>query len=156
MTRKILMMAFLPLFICPIGAQAQMTMEQIFKKYRSVENAKYIHLPKWMMRIAANSCYGNDDIVSKTKSVRVLAIDGCNRKTREKIASSLGQLDENQYETLVKVNDDGDKCNICIRRDADKITELDIFAVDEKDVALVQLTGDFRQEDIEKAANLDF
>lgn len=156
MMKRIFMLAMLSIALCTIGAQAQTTMKEIFDKYKTVENAKYVHVPKWLMKMAGKNNDDSEDILSKTTSVKILAIDDCSKKTRRKIAESLEQLDSNVYEMLVNVKDDGDKCYIYVKKDEDKITELNIFGVDDKDAALVQLQGNYEYDDIEKAVNIDF
>lgn len=103
--------------VCLTNLQAQTNMKHIFRKYRSVENAEYVHIPSWLMKIAkkvVSDENDKDDMINKINSIRVLKIDKCPKKIRMEIGKSFSKLDENKYDPLIKVSENGEKCCLYI------------------------------------------
>ena len=95
-------------------------------------------------------------LASKLSSVRVLDLDDCSRDVKARFADETDRLEEKGYETLVRVNDDGEKVRICLRRENDYITELLIVNRSDDDASMVQLKGHSLESEIGKLMNADF
>ena len=154
------------LAVCSLTACAGNTNpDEIFDSFRNEPQAECIQVPKILLKMgttfAAVSADDNGErqalsMASKLSSVRVLDLDDCSRDVKARFADETDRLEEKGYETLVRVNDDGEKVRICLRRENDYITELLIVNRSDDDASMVQLKGHILESEIGKLMNADF
>ena len=154
------------LAVCSLTACAGNTNpDEIFDSFRNEPQAECIQVPKILLKMgttfAAVSADDNGErqalkLASKLSSVRVLDLDDCSRDVKARFADETDRLEEKGYETLVRVNDDGEKVRICLRRENDYITELLIVNRSDDDASMVQLKGHILESEIGKLMNADF
>lgn len=154
------------LAVCSLTACAGNTNpDEIFDSFRNEPQAECIQVPKILLKMGTTfAAVDADDreerqalkLASKLSSVRVLDLDDCSRDVKARFADETDRLEEKGYETLVRVNDDGEKVRICLRRENDYITELLIVNRSDDDASMVQLKGHILESEIGKLMNADF
>ena len=154
------------LAVCSLTACAGNTNpDEIFDSFRNEPQAECVRVPKLLLKLGTTfAAVDADDreerqalkLASKLSSVRVLDLDDCSRDVKARFADETDRLEEKGYETLVRVNDDGEKVRICLRRENDYITELLIVNRSDDDAAMVQLKGHILESEIGKLMNADF
>ena len=154
------------LAVCSLTACAGNTNpDEIFDSFCNEPHAECVRVPKLLLKLgttfAAVSADDNGErqalsMASKLSSVRVLDLDDCSRDVKARFADETDRLEEKGYETLVRVNDDGEKVRICLRRENDYITELLIVNRSDDDASMVQLKGHILESEIGKLMNADF
>lgn len=154
------------LAVCSLTACAGNTNpDEIFDSFRNEPQAECVRVPKLLLKLGTTfAAVDADDreerqalkLASKLSSVRVLDLDDCSRDVKARFADETDRLEEKGYETLVRVNDDGEKVRICLRRENDYITELLIVNRSDDDASMVQLKGHILESEIGKLMNADF
>lgn len=87
--------------------------------------------------------------MGKLKFIEVVAVENPEAEIRTRYEKELINFkDGNGYETLLQVKDGSDKVRIIAYRQDGKTTEVIIFVVDEEDVALVKMAGEFDESDL--------
>ena len=154
------------LAVCSLTACAGNTNpDEIFDSFRNEPQAECVRVPKLLLKLGTTfAAVDADDreerqalkLASKLSSVRVLDLDDCSRDVKARFADETDRLEEKGYETLVRVNDEGEKVRICLRRENDYITELLIVNRSDDDASMVQLKGHILESEIGKLMNADF
>ena len=154
------------LAVCSLTACAGNTNpDEIFDSFRNEPQAECIQVPKLLLKLGTTfAAVDADDreerqalkLASKLSSVRVLDLDDCSRDVKARFADETDRLEEKGYETLVRVNDDGEKVRICLRRENDYITELLIVNRSDDDASMVQLKGKIKESEIGNLVKADF
>lgn len=146
---KKLLFTVVLVWICSL-ANAQ-NVDDIFKEFKNEPNAECVNVSPFLMSIGKLFAHGEgSSIISKIKSMKVLDLERCTATTKERFNQSIEKLKLNKYETLIRVNDSGEKVRILAKQKKDYISELLIISIDKDDCTLVQINGKIRQKDIDK------
>ena len=140
MKKYILALALL--FVCHIGFAQDLN--SLFDEFKKEPNADCISISPFMMAIG-KMFMGNDSdakLARKFKSIRILDLEAC--------STSINAQRIKDYETLVQVNDEGEKVHILAKSKNDVIRELLIVCTGNGDCTLVQLKGKVSKEKIAK------
>ena len=134
---------------CSLG-HAQ-SVNAIFNEFKDEPNAECVTISPFLMSLGKMFSHGKgSEIVSKIKSMKVLDLEDCNARVKERFNKCIDNLDTKEYETLIRANDSGEKVRILAKQKKDYICELLIVCTDKKDCTLVQMNGKIRQKDIDK------
>ena len=154
------------LAVCSLTACAGNTNpDEIFDSFRNEPQAECVRVPKLLLKLGTTfAAVDADDreerqalkLARKLSSVRVLDRDACSRDVKARFADETDRLEEKGYETLVRVNDDGGKVRICLRREHDDITGLPRVYRSDDDASMRQLKGHILESEIGKLMNADF
>lgn len=90
--------------------------------------------------------------MEKLKSIDVINLSACSPEIKNLFLKDLDNIkDENGYETLINVVDDGDKVRIIAKRDGAVVPQVFVFAIDGQDgeIVIVRMTGNMDNSDIE-------
>lgn len=135
--------------VCSLG-HAQ-NIDAIFDEFKNEPNAECVTISPFLMSIGKMFAHGEgSEIVSKIKSMKVLDLEDCNSHVKERFNKCIDKLNTKKYETLIRVNDSGEKVRILAKQKKDYICELLIVCTDKKDCTLVQMNGKISQKDIDK------
>ena len=96
---------------------------------------------------------GNDSdakLARKFKSMRILDLEACSTSVKERFSKKINAQRIKGYETLVQVNDEGEKVRILAKSKNDVIRELLIVCTGNGDSTLVQLKGKVSKSKIAK------
>lgn len=154
------------LAVCSLTACAgNINPDEIFDSFRNEPQAECIQVPKILLKMgttfAAVSADDNGErqalsMASKLSSVRVLDLDDCAPVVKQRFAEETANLEDKGYETLISVNDEGEKVRIYLRREKGDITELLIVNRSDDDASMVQLKGKIKESEIGNLVKADF
>ena len=135
MKKYILALALL--FVCHIGFAQDLN--SLFDEFKKEPNADCISISPFMMAIG-----------KMFKSIRILDLEACSTSVKERFSKKINAQRIKDYETLVQVNDEGEKVHILAKSKNDVIRELLIVCTGNGDCTLVQLKGKVSKEKIAK------
>lgn len=129
--------------------------EDIFREFGKEKNAECVIVSPFLMTIGKMFAKDKDDskMLSKINSLKVLDLEECSQSVRSRFASKMDKLKLNGYETMVQVNDEGEKVHILMKIKKDEIRELLIVCVGDGDCALVQFKGKISKNDLAELVN---
>ena len=135
------------------------SVNSIFHEFKEERNAEYVSVSPfllWIGRLAmGNEDEATKDIMKKVKSLRVLDLEDCSTAVKERFAKRIGQLKEDKFESLVRINEDGEKVNILVQQKGDEIRELLIVCCSPDDCALVDIRGNFKESDLNRLIEMN-
>lgn len=105
-------MALALLFVCHIGFAQDLN--SLFDEFKKEPNADCISISPFMMAIG-KMFMGNDSdakLARKFKSIRILDLEACSTSVKERFSKKINAQRIKDYETLVQVNDEGEKVHI--------------------------------------------
>lgn len=149
MKRFIIVAAIAALSLLPMAAGV---LDQVFDKYRQLENAEYVHIPKFLMMMAGDYAKIDKDlpISGKVSGMKVLSIDGCSDSVRTQVEQSIRKTaSEKDMEEVIRANSDGEQCQIWFESKGDKIKSIYILAMERGELSLIEFSGNFKLTDIE-------
>lgn len=137
------------LLVCHIGYGQNI--DSIFEEFGSEQNAEYVRISPFMKSLGMLFCKNVEgiDILHKVKSLKVLDMDDCSTKVKERFNGRISKLNHRGYEELIRVNDGGEKVRILMKIKKDAIRELLIICSGNDDCTLVQINGKFTKDDID-------
>lgn len=127
-------------------------LNSLFDEFKKEPNADCISISPFMMAIG-KMFMGNDSdakLARKFKSIRILDLEACSTSVKERFSKKINAQRIKDYETLVQVNDEGEKVHILAKSKNDVIRELLIVCTGNGDCTLVQLKGKVSKEKIAK------
>jgi len=90
----------------------------------------------------------------KIKSIQILDLSSCNCDDKQDFAEKIINLDDSDYETIVRVNDGNENVRILARINGESIREVVILTTGD-DAAFIRLRGRFSMNEVEQLANRD-
>lgn len=156
------LLAFCSLTAC---ANYETTDTDILESFRNEPNAEFVHVPKFLLKIGTTFARVNADdtderqalkLASKINSVKVLDLDDCSQNVKARFTEETENLEDKGYESLIRINDDGENVRIFLRRNKDSITELLILDSSDDDLSMVQLKGKIKESEIGRLINSEF
>lgn len=129
--------------------------EDIFREFGNEKNAECVTISPFLMSIGKMFAKDKEDskMLSKIKSLKVLDLEECSQSVRSRFASKMEKLRLKGYETMVQVNDEGEKVHILMKIKKDEIRKLLIVCAGTDDCALVQLKGNISKNDLAELVN---
>jgi len=149
MKRFITVLIVTVLGIMPVLAGA---LDHVFDKYRQLENAEYVRIPKFLMIMAGDDAKIDKDLPlsGKVSGMKVLNIDGCSDGTRAEIERSIRKTaSEKDMEEMIRANSDGEQCQIWFESKGDKIKSIYILAMEKGELSLIEFSGNFKMTEVE-------
>ena len=129
--------------------------DNIFREFKNENKAEYVTVSPFIMSLA-KVCNGNDadnDFINNIKSVKVLDLEECSASVKQRFSNKVNKLKLSGYETMIRVNDNGEKVRILTKKHKDKISELLIICVGDDDCALIKIKGDIDSKDLTQIVN---
>jgi hypothetical protein len=80
-------------------------------------------------------------------------LEDCSNDVKQRFSEEAGKLKKNGYEVLVESKDDAENVQILLKSEKDKIHELLIVTTGGDDPAMVRITGNINQSDIQTLIN---
>lgn len=159
--KRYLLPALLALLICITGCAGDKnasTVDDLFKEFSQVENADYVNLKPWMMKMGSMFISLSDSetgkLAGKIKSVKVLTLDKSPENEKQRLGQQISKLNTDGYEELIRVNDNGQKVRILAKMDKDStIRQLIVLCNDSSDCSLISVKGKFSKKDIGEVLN---
>ena len=126
------------------------TFDEIFNEYKRLENAEYVKIPKFLMKLAGNSAEIPDDLPIKGKisGMKILNITDTDRSVGERISASVKTLaNKNDMQEILRHTSDGEECRIWFSMSKDKVKEIYLLYTEPDEVSLLEFSGNFRLSD---------
>lgn len=152
MTRNNMKTYTLTLLLLCLSTVALAQGDDLFDEFKREPNAEYVSIPSFVT-LLGKPFMGNDPdtrLAKKVKSVRVLDIEQCPPEVKRRFDRRVKALPKKGYETMVHVNDDGERLRIYARMKKDVVRELLIACSEEGECTLVQVKGRFSKKDIDR------
>ena len=116
--------------------------KDIFEEFGKEWNAESVTISPFLMSLGR--LFMDSDTPEITKSIRsmkVLDLEDCSDKVKERFNRKINNLQTEGYETMIQTIDNGEKVRILTRIEKDVIRELLIVCTGNDDCALIQLNG---------------
>ncbi len=126
--------------------------QQVFDEFKKVNHADYVSISPFLMKLGmmfAGTGDETDQIARKVKSLKVLDLEDCSAEVKQRFSQRIARLNEDGYETLMRINDSGEKVNILIKTKKETIREMLIVCNGPEDYCLILLKGKFKASDID-------
>ncbi len=126
------------------------TFDEIFNEYKRLENAEYVKIPKFLMKLAGNSAEIPDDLPIKGKisGMKILNITDIGNDTGKRINDSAKKLAaKNNMQEMLRHTSDGEECRIWFNMSKDKVKEIYLLYTERDEVSLLEFSGNFRLAD---------
>lgn len=126
------------------------TFDEIFNEYKNMENAEYVKIPKFLMKLAGNKAEVPDDlpIKGKVSGMRILNITDIGNDTGKRINDSAKNLAaKNNMQEMLRHTSDGEECLIWFSMSKDKVKAIYLLYTEPDEVSLLEFTGNFRLTD---------
>ncbi len=153
--KKILLTLAFALACCWASA---VTADDIFNKFKDLDNAKFMNLPQELLQMAAaqgsSENAEKNEVMKKITSLDLLQIEKADEATIKQVTDMVNDFDET-YEELVRANENGEQAIIKMKRDGDKFTEMIIVAIEAGECAVVRMSGNFSSEDLEQLSKMN-
>ena len=111
--RKLIGTIALMLFMQTVWAG---NVNDVFNEFKKTEHADYVSVSPFLMKLGKLLVKHEDkeayDIIRHINSVQVLDLEDCSTAVKQRFARSIALLDHDGYETMMRVNDEGEKVNI--------------------------------------------
>lgn len=128
--------------------------KDIFEEFGKEWNAESVTISPFLMSLGR--LFMDSDTPEITKSIRsmkVLDLEDCSDKVKERFNRKINNLQSEGYETMIQTIDNGEKVRILTRIEKDVIRELLIVCTGNDDCALIQLNGKIKKENIAQLVN---
>ncbi|MDR2206417.1 MAG: DUF4252 domain-containing protein [Flavobacteriaceae bacterium] len=116
-----------------------------------------VNVPVWLAKPFVAKALREDGeseeviaLIKKIKKIRVLTVENGDKKM---LADFSKYLNQNQYEDWVTVVHDGNKVNIQVLQDGEKINKLMLLVSENHQFVFVDIKGKFTAEDISNVVN---
>ncbi len=146
--KRLTILALVFTLILPIVSAG--TFDEIFNEYKNMENAEYVKIPKFLMKLAGNKAEVPDDlpIKGKVSGMRILNITDIGNDTGKRINDSAKNLAaKNNMQEMLRHTSDGEECRIWFSMSKGKVKEIYLLYTEPDEVSLLEFTGNFRLTD---------
>lgn len=133
--------------------------KEVFNEFKDTPRAEYVSISPFLMSIG--KCFINEEegpemaLAKQIKSMKVLDLEDCSPDVKARFSRRIADLCHDGYETLVRVNDEGEKVNILVKEKNNVIREMLILCTSPDDCTMVLFKGKFKTEDIDRLINED-
>ena len=152
--KKILLTLALALTCCWASAT---TVDDIFNKFKTYENAQFMNLPQEMLQMAMAQSQATDETqkkaAEKITSIDLLQLDKADEATIKQVTDMVNDLDET-YEDLVRASEEGTQAIIKMKRDGEKFAEMIIIAIENGECSVIRMCGNFTSDDLNKLSHM--
>lgn len=123
---------------------------QLFAEFSDAPNVECVKLNKFAMTfvkpfISDKDMQGLKDI----DSIQVLDLSGCSSDVKDRFTERVKTLKNEDYETLVRSNENGENVRVLVKMYKEEIRELVVLTTG-GDISLVKIKGKFNQSDLAK------
>lgn len=151
--KKIIPIISLLLLLNVFFVNAQ-SMGDIYRQFCNRDNVEKVNLSPVAM-IFLKPIMKNIPIEGlKIKSIQILDLSSCNCDDKQDFTEKIINLDDSDYETIVRVNDGNENVRILARINGESIREVVILTTGD-DAAFIRLRGKFSINEVEQLANRD-
>ena len=145
-TKKILLV-LLALFLISPGMHSQKKVDQLFKDFSKVKGVERVSVGRFTMTFA-----GLFTNVMGVKGIEVLSFEECEQSVKERLNNEIASLKDENYETLISVNEEKERTKILVKLKDESIQEIVVLTTGD-DPAIVRIKGKIKPSDIDSLIN---
>lgn len=145
-TKKIISVLLVLFLISPV-IYGQKNVDQLFKEYSKEKKVVHVSVGKFTMTLA--SLFTD---VMGVHGVEVFSFEECEQSVKDKFNREIASLKDENYETLVSVNEAKERTKILVKLKGESIQEMIVLSSGD-DPAMVRIKGSIKPSDIEKVIN---
>ncbi len=129
----------------------------VFDEFKDTPRAEYVSISPFLMKIG--KCFIDEEdgpemaLAKQIHSMKVLDLEDCAPEVKARFTKRIADLNRDGYETLMRVNEKGEKVNILVKEKKNVIREMLIVCAGPDDCTLVLFKGKFKTEDIDRLIN---
>jgi len=97
----------------------------------------------------------SNPLIKGVNSVKVLDLEECPEKVKERFTKEVAKLNLYGYETWLQAKEDGENVKIIAKMKDDTVRELLVMTTGKGDCALVMIKGKIKKDDIQAIINDD-
>jgi len=147
MKTKTFLFALLALFlICPV-MHGQKSVDQLFNEFSKEKGVTHVSVGKITMTFA-----GLFTDVMGVNGIEVFSFDDCGQSVKDRLNQAIASLKDENYETMISVNEDKAHTRILAKLKDDVIKELVVLTTGD-DLAMIRIKGNIKPSDVEKVIN---
>ncbi|GAB6007828.1 DUF4252 domain-containing protein [Dysgonomonas reticulitermitis] len=126
------------------------SVERFLKNVSNTENIDKVKIGRFMMSLGKMfGGVGNTPVARGIHSLEVYDLSDCDARVKQDFVNQINSLkDGDGYETLIMVKDKGDNVRIMMKKKKDVISDLVILCMDDKEPAIVKLSGEIKEKDV--------
>ena len=121
----------------------------VFDEFKDTPRAEYVSISPFLMKIGGPEMA----LAKQIRSMKVLDLEDCDPEVKARFTKRIADLNRDGYETLMRVNEKGEKVNILVKEKKNVIREMLIVCAGPDDCTLVLFKGKFKTEDIDRLIN---
>jgi DNA repair exonuclease SbcCD nuclease subunit len=142
-TKTTLLILLALLFISPV-MHSQKSVSQLFNNFSKEKGVVRVDVGKLTMAFASlfTDAMG-------VKEVEVLSFDDCNESVKEKLNHAIASLKDDNYETMISVNEGKERTKVLVKLKDESIREIIVLTTGE-DPAIIRIKGKIKLSDFEK------
>lgn len=131
------------------------SIDNLFDEFGKEPNAECVRISPFMMSIGRLFASNGEDgkVMRKIKSLKVLDLEECPNEVKERFGKQAGKATIENYEELMRINDQGDKVRVLTKMQKETIRELLLVCTGNGNCTLIQINGKFTKDDIDKLVN---
>lgn len=140
-------------FVCHLG-YAQ-SINGLFNEFGSEKNADCVKVSSFMMSLGKMFAGHDEDaeIIRKIKSIKVLDLESCTASVKERFSKKVNRLSLKGYDELMRVNDEGEKTIIYLKRNKNKEKEFVLMSQEKNEFTIIAITGNLTLQEIQGIIN---
>jgi len=146
-TKKILFVLLALFLICPV-MRSQKSIDQLFNEFSKEKGVTHVSIGKFAMTLVG---FFEKD-VKRVDGVEVFSFDDCGQSVKDSLNQAITSMKDENYETMISVNEDKEHTKILVKMEDDAIRELVILTTGD-DPALVRIKGKIKPSDVETVIN---
>ena len=129
---------------------AQKNIDEIIEQYSQDKEVEYIHLPRLLIQagFAQTKASKAAQMARNINNLRILLLDCCRNKKRKKSRKKVEQLTQNGYQVFAKMKSSDEDILMIAEGDAEKISEIAAFMIENRGCKFMQIKGNFNTQDI--------
>ena len=124
-----------------LASLAQKNVDEIIEQYSQDKEAKYIHLPRPLIRagIAQMKASKAAEMPRNINDLHILLLDCCRNRKRKKSREKVEQLTQNGYQAFAKMKDSDENILMIVEGDTEKISEVAVFMIGKRSCKFCKL-----------------
>ncbi|MEG2243406.1 MAG: DUF4252 domain-containing protein [Muribaculaceae bacterium] len=136
------------MIIATTTLSSAITIDDFCGKYSKAQDATVLKLDKNTLAMAMSLNKVND-IIKQIDEIVIISLENCSNPGKENFADDFKMIKDKSYKTFVKNNEANEKAHILIKENEGLINSMVIISIDEKDCAIVKITGNIAMSSID-------
>ena len=141
-TKKILFVLLALFLIAPV-MHSQKSIDQLFNEFSKEKGVVHVNVGNFTMTFV--SLFKD---VMGVKGVEVFSFDECEQSVKDRLNQAIASLKDENYETMISVNEDKEHTKIMVKLKDDTIRELVVLTTGD-DPAMVRIKGNIKPSDLD-------